>query len=1042
MNLPELGVKRPITTLAVFTIILIIGIISLSQLGIDLLPDITLPAISITTTYPGAGAEDVEQQVTKVIEDAVNTVPNIDHVSSTSQENISSVIAFFKWGTDIDQASMDVRDVLGFTGPFMPDGANNPMVFKFDASAMPVLFIGLSAEESYPDLYELADKKLVDPLTRIEGVGSVNVYGGIKRQINVYVDGAALTSRGMSINQIVQILRASNISMPGGEMEIGTKEFVIRFPAEFRTVEEIRNVQVGNIKGSPVYLKDIARVEDGFAEQKRISRMDGKPSVMLIIQKQSGANTVKVVDAVWRRIQRLKKSFPEDVDIKKVFDGSVFIKQSINNLARTILWAGVLVILVVIVFLRNLRSSLIIAFILPFSLIVAFIFLRGANYTINIMSLSSLAIAIGMVVDNGIVVFENIFRHRTEFGEGRAESAIFGSREVASAITASTLTTVVIFVPLLFVQGISGILFRQLGFVIMFVLSASLFTALYLTPMLSSRFLKIKIEDKSIQKKAGIWSRIYQWSERGFKKTEQFYKRMLTWSLKHKILTIASGVMIFIITMFFFRFVNTEFFPQADQSQLNGTVELPVGTSLDKTNRVMKQIENIIERYIPEKDVITTRCGTSEYGFGVAMGREEGNNVISIQGTLIPKAQRDASDVEVGYRLSSKIREIPGIKSVDFTTEDPFVAMFGGGKPIEIEIYGYDIALTDSFARKVAGILQSVKGTTDITISRKEGKPEYWVRLDRDKAARVGLTPAQIAMSLRNSFYGNDEVKFREKGEEYPVFIQLGEMDRKTISDIGDVMITSPAGMLIPLKSLATIEQHTAPVKIQRKDQQRIVTVGCGIMGRAMGAVAKDVQRKLSKLKLPEGIEYKVAGAIEQQAESFKDLGTAMIIGIILVYLVMAAQFESLIDPFIIMFSVPFAIVGVVWALIITGTTLSINAFIGMIMLVGIVVNNAIVLIDYTNILRQRGFSVREAILTAGQRRMRPVLMTALTTIFGLMPLALNKAEGAETWVPLGVTVIGGLFVSTLITLVFVPTLYSIFEERLKGRRLFGKLKG
>jgi HAE1 family hydrophobic/amphiphilic exporter-1 len=1045
MNLPELGVKRPVTTFAVFTVILILGFVSLSMLGIDLMPDITLPAISITTVYPGAGPEDVETRISKVIEDAVSTVPNVDRVTSISQENISAVIVYFSWGTNIDNASMDVRDAMGFINPFMPDDAQDPLIFKFDASTMPILFLGISAEESYPELYDLVDKKLADPLRRVPGVGSASPYGGLERQINVRINGAALVSRGLSIDQITGMLQAANITLPAGNVKIGSKDYVIRLPGEFRTVQEIADVVIGSSGGMPIYLRDVAEVEDGFMEIQRISRMDGRSSVMMVVQKQSGANTVEVAEAVWKKIDEIRPSLPKDVEIKGVFDGSVFIKQSIASLARTVLWAAFLIILVVFFFLRSLRSSVIIAFTLPFSLIVAFILLYAANYTINIMSLSSLAIAIGMVVDNGIVVFENIYRHRTQFGEGARESAVFGSREVAMAITASTLTTVVIFVPLLFVQGIAGILFRQLGFVIMFVLAASLFTALYLTPTLSSRWLKGEINSGFNSRKRGkptLYQRLFQASETMFTWVENRYRNLLHWTITHKLITVLAALLIFIVSMMLMRFVHTEFFPHSDQSELTGIVELPLGTRLEETDRIMKEVEAIIQEEAPERQVIIARCGTSRFGWGVAMGQGEGDNLITIQGTLIPKAERSASDLEIGYRLSQRISHLPGVKTVDFTPSDPFTAMFGGGKPIQVEVYGFDIDETDRVAQEIADILNRIPGTSDVVISRGEGKPEYWVEVDRRKAASVGLTVGQIAVTLRNNFYGNDDVKFREAGEEYPIFVQLQEEDRKDLADIGDVMVTSPMETLVPLKAMAHIERRIAPVRLERKNQQRMVNVSCGIIGRAMGAVAGDIRRELDRMNIPKDVEIHLAGSIEEQAESFRDLMFAMLLGIVLVYLVMAAQFESLLDPFIIMFAIPFAMVGVVWAFLITGLILSINAFIGMIMLVGIVVNNGIVLVDYINLMRARGLGLAEAILTSGQRRLRPVLMTTLTTVFGLLPLALSRAEGSESWVPLGVAVIGGLLVSTLITLVLIPTLYAVFEARLKGKRISRKREG
>ncbi|MDZ7338126.1 MAG: efflux RND transporter permease subunit, partial [candidate division KSB1 bacterium] len=969
MNLPELGVRRPVTTIAVFVVILILGLVSLSQLGIDLMPDITLPAISITTTYPGAGPEDVETRVTRVIEDAVSTVPNVDKVTSTSQENISATVVYFKWGTNIDAAAMDVRDKLGFYAPFLPEDATDPLIFKFDASLMPILFLGISAEESFPDLLKLVDDRVCDPIRRVPGVGSATAFGGLERQINVKVDAAALQARGLSIDMVTRMLQASNVNLPAGSLKMGTKEYIVRLPGEFRSVQEIGDVAIGNVRGVPIYLRDVATIEDGYAEPTRISRMDGKRSVMVIVQKQSGANTVEVTNNVWKKIEEIRPTLPKDVVVRSVYDGSTFIKQSIAGLAMTVVWASVLVVLVVLLFLRNVRASVIIAFIIPFSLVAAFILLRAANYTINIMSLSSLAIAIGMVVDNAIVIFENIYRHRTELEEAPEEGAVFGAREVAMAVTASTLTTIVIFVPLLFVQGIAGILFRQLGYVLMFVLAASLFTSLYLTPMLSAKLLRIR--NGNGEEKGSFSARFYARSERAFRVVEESYRRLLGWALRHKLVVILTGLAVFAISLGMLRFVNTEFFPQTDESQLRGFIELPVGTNLETTDGVMRQVEEIIAREVPERDVIIARCGTSRFGMGASMGQQEGSNIIYVQGTLVPRARRSASDREIGQRLSKALQKIPGVKTVDFTPTDPFLAMFGGGKPIEVEVYGYDLEKTERVARQIQDIMAGIKGTTDVVVSREEGKPEYWVVVDRAKAAALGLSVAQIGMALRTSFYGSDVVKYREAGDEYSIFVQLREADRKSPDDIENVSIMGPTGTLIPLKSLARIEKRVAPVKIDRKNQQRLITVGCGVVGRSSGAVGRDLRKALATLPLPADIEVKITGAVEQQASSFKQLLFAMALGILLVYLVMAAQFESLIDPLVIMFSVPFAVVGVIWALLITGTTLSVNAFIGMIMLVGIVVNNAIVLVDYTNLLRARGLSVGEAVQTAGKRRLR-----------------------------------------------------------------------
>ena len=1030
MNLPEFGVRRPVMTMMIFMAILIIGIVALTQLPIDLMPKIEMPTMSVITLYPGASAEDVEKLVTEVIESRVATVSHIKEVLSTSEENVSSIIMRFEWGTDLNEVADDVRQNLEFAKRYLPDDAEKPRLIKFNLSMMPVVILGATADESYSRLYYLIDDELCDPLKRLPGVASTVIMGGEEREIQVNLDHHRLEAYHLSVNQITSILAAENLTLSTGSIKVGRTEYSLRVPGEFNNPDQVRNVVVGNVNGVPVYLRDVAEVKDSFKDVDRRVRLDRKPGLLVMVQKQSGENTVKIANEIRKALPEISKKLPPDVKVSIAIDTSDFIKRSISSLATTIGWALLFVVLVVFLFLREIRGSFIVAVTIPFSLIIAFIFLYVGDYTINIVSLSAIAIAIGMVVDNAIVIYENIYRHRTEMFEHRREASVFGASEVGLAVAASTVTTVAIFFPIIFVPGITGTMFKELAFTVMIVLAASLFSALTLTPMLSSQVMRVPV---SSGKKKGFLQKFHDYTERWFRGLENTYKNILQWALGHRKITVGIGLGVFIISLLMLRLVGTEFMPTMDQGEFMGTIELPVGTRVEATDEVMERIEEIIEKDVPEKELMFARCGISQTGMETMMGRRADTNIIMVGGKLVPKKQRKRSEREIEYLLTKKVSAIPGIRTMDFSPQDTVQQLQGSSeKPVSVEVFGDDLEKTDEVALKIKNLMSKISGITDITISREKGKPELWVKVEREKASALGLNVAQIAGTLRTKFYGSTATKFREGGKEYDVFVRLREEDRKSLADIYNTFVTSPAGKQIPISSIATIVETRGPLVLERKNQERVVYVGGALYKRSLGSVVKDIKRGLSRLKIPDGVDVKIAGSAQDQAESFRYLLMALILGIVLIYMVMAAQFESLLDPFIIMFSVPFAITGVIWALFITGKTLNIISFIGMIMLVGIVVNNAIVLIDYTNILRARGISLREAILTSGGRRLRPILMTALTTIFALLPLALSRGEGSEMWSPLAISVIGGLLVSTIVTLILVPTLYSILEERIK----------
>ncbi len=1008
MRLPEFGVKRPTTVTMLFLGIFILGVMCLVRLPVDLMPEIEPPAISVITIYPGAGATDVETKVTKYIEDNLSIVNNLDEIKSKSKENLSIVTCEFEWGTDLNEASNDIRDKLEFAKKDLPDDIKEPMIFKFNTAIMPILICGVKARESYLKLYDIIDDRVVDPLKTVPGVGSVKIMAGLERQINVYFDRERLEAFRIPIQQVVQILARENITLPAGSLKLGKAEYNIRVPGEFETPDEIGDVVISKYEDVLIYLKDIARVEDSFKEQTMISRTNREYGLLLMVQKMTGGNTVNITRAVKEKLKRIEKTLPEDIEIIPIIDSSELIVSTINNLRQSVIWGGIFVILVTLFFLRQLSSTLIIALTIPFSLIIGFIFLYLCGYTINVMSLVSLAIAVGMVVDNAVVILDNITRHRDR-GEKLSEASIFAPSEVGLAVTAAAFTTIVIFVPLMFLGGIVGVMFKQLAFVISITILASLFTALTLIPMLSSRLLK---STSSSNPKPRFGKRFYKLSERWFKYVELRYKKLLGWTLGHRKRTLGIVILVFVSSLALIPMIGTEFIPEIDSGELGITVELPVGTRVEETDRVTREIEKILKENAPEIEGMTGFCGRSEEGHAETMGFKEGSNVGQMLAKLVRKGERRRSVKEIGKVIREKVSRIPGISKMDIRAGATIAQLlFAGAKPISIEIIGHSLEETNELAVRIKKIVEVTPGTVDVKISRDPGRAELRVKVDRKKASDLGLNMAQIADTLRTHFYGKEATKFREADEEYDIFVRLKEESRRVIPDIENVTITSFTGKPIKLKNIATITEELEPLEIERKEQERIVKVEAGTYGRPLGQIASDIKLELARIDIPEGISVGFGGEVKEQRKAFRDLVMLLILGIFLVYMVMASQFESLLDPFVIMFSVPFAFVGVIWFLLLTGTTLSIISFIGLIMLMGIVVNNGIVLVDYTNILRARGLNLFEAIRTAGQHRLRPVLMTSLSAIFGMMPLVLIRGEGSEIWMPLGGTVIGGLLV-------------------------------
>lgn len=1032
MKLPELGVKRPVFTAMVFIATLVFGLYSIRLIPIDLLPKIEAPVLTVLTTYPGSSADDIEVKVTRIIEKSLASVPNLKKITSISKENISVVTLEFDWGTNLDEAANDCRSALEFAKVQLPDGVDNPKIFKFSTEQFPVIVAGINVPKNidYKEFKDFVDDNIADRLVRIPGVGGVQAFGAPKREIRVDFDPYKLKAYNLSIGQIAQIIKAENLTLPAGNIDDKKLSYILRVKGEFASPADLENVVIGATDGKVLYLKDIATIVDTVTKDERRTLINGEKGVVVLMNKLSGANTVNVSEALKKEIAKIEKEY--GIRISIVFDGAEFIKRSINNLLQTFITSLVLVSLVVLIFLRKVRASLIIILSIPFSLIIAFFFMYVFNYTINILSLSSIAIAVGMVVDNAIVVLENVVKH-IERGEHVREASMYGASEVGGALLASTLTTVAVFAPLFFLTGIAGILFTQLAAITTITISMSLFVALFLTPMLTSTLLK-KFEEKKDSQK--FLDKVFNWSENIFNKIDETYYKILKWAIGHKRTTLIAGLLFLILTLGLIPFIGSDFIPESDSSQVQVVLELPVGTSVYETEKFVREMYDLIKERTPEIKDIFYQVGQSSSGLGSVFGTKEGENIGIINLRLVNVEERKRSNKQIADDLREFLKQYPKINKINVLTQSGGqAAIFGQGKPISIEILGPDLNASRKVAEQIVGKISKIKGVVEPQVSLQENKPEITIEIDKDKAAMLGLNTALIATSLRNYVFGNIPTQFRGTKTTYDIRLRLDENYRMKIEDIANLEVTNVMGKQIPLKNFATIKTEFAPVEIDRKNQERIVRVEAGLSGTSLGQAVLEIQNILKDIPLPPNTRIDFGGSYEQQQEAFGDLFLLLLLSIVLVYIVMAAQFESLIDPFIIMFSIPFAFAGVLIGLFVFGQTLNVISFLGVIMLVGIVVNNAIVLVDFINILRSRGQGLIEAILNGGRSRLRPVLMTSLTTIFGLLPLALSTGSGSETWKPLGASMVGGMTFSTFITLVIVPVIYNIFESKLKRNK-------
>ena len=1013
----------------IFAALVIIGMVAFFKLNLDLLPDIEPPAVSVITPYPGASAVDVESEVTKYLEDQLSTTPDLDRLESKSKDNISIVTCIFDWGTDLDVAVNDIREKIDLAKPDMADGAKEPFIFKFSSSMVPVLVMTVTARESSPDLYRIVDKQIADPLKRVPGVGAILYVGGQERQINVHFDREALEAYHISVQHIRNVLSAENLNLPAGTVKVGRKELQIRVAGRFKNANEIAGIVIGSHNDALVRLRDVAEVSDAFDEPQEWAWSGELPAVALIIQKQSGANTVNVINHIKESLKTLKRRLPADIEVHTILDNSDHIYNMIKSLAGSAVVGGILVVIVCFLFLRRYRSSLIVTLAIPLSIVASFVGLYFMGYTFNVISLMSIAIAMGMVVDDAIVVLENVIRH-IDGGEDPKTAAVTGASEVGMAVAASALSIVVVFIPLLFVKGIAGILFSQLAFIMVVVIATSNFVAMTLTPMACSRLIRPLSKRKT--------NRVFEWSERIFNKIEAAYARVIGWALKHRRASLVLICLVFFGSLTLIPVVGTEFFPEVDSGEVEVVLEMAEGTRGEVTVRTTEQMLSAVNA-LPEMEASYALAGQTKKGFLTALGFDEGTNIGRIGGRLVDKSERTRSAKTIAATLRDRVMELPGISKFSASAVSSIQKAFlGGGQSISIEVLGHDIEATNRIAEKIQDIVKNVPGTVDVSVSRKQPRPEIRVHLDRDKAASLGLNVAIVADALRTNYYGFDDTKFREAGDDFDIELRLKKDERRSIQQIGETPLMTLTGQIVKLRNVATIEETFGPVEIARKNRIRITHVQAGVQGRVLGDVVRDIRKKMVALDLPPGVSIEWGGEVEEQRKAFNDLTLLLILGVTLVYMVMAAQFEDFIDPFIIMFSVPFAFVGVIWAFTLTGTALNIITFIGIIMLMGIVVKNAIVLVDYTKQLKKRGMNLHDAIVKGGKTRLRPILMTSLTTIFGMTPLAISRGEGSEVWNALGITVISGLLISALVSLILVPLIYSVvhgYRQELKAQR-------
>lgn len=1014
MKLARISVERPVLTVMLTLIVLVIGAVSLGRLKIDLLPEVELPNVTVHTEYEGASPEVMEQRITSVIEEIVATVPGVESLESTSSEGNSRVKITFGWGTDVDTAALDVQIKLEDEINELPDDIVRPRVNKFDVASFPVVVLGISSKLDPVELTTLVEDQVRYRFAQIPGVAQVDPWGEYEREIRVELDRQKVTALGISLDEILSAIEDANLDLPTGQIEAGKSAVTLRAPAQFTNVDQVRDTVVATRQGAPVTVRQIAQVHDTYRKRDRIARVNEQLGLRLAIRKQSDANTVEVSRAVLAEAEAINADLPQ-LEVVPVINQGNFIERSIDNVAQSVLYGSGLAVVVLLFFLRSLRSTLVISVAIPISLVATFALMELGGLTINLMTLGGLALGVGMMVDNSIVVLENIFRRRDELDEDIVRASVAGAAEVGPAIVASTVTTLVIFLPLVFVRGVTGVLFRDLAIVIAFSLACSLAVSLSLVPMLASR-LMARAEGRT-----SVWYRIAARADAAQRRVDEGYGGMVRSALRHRAATIVLAGVALGASAILLPTIGTEFLPPSDEGEVRVTGEMPVGTKLDVVDRQTRQLEALVYPQVPEAVSSVVSVGASGRDPSGAFSGE-------IRLTLTPATQRARSNTEIAAAVRDSVQgKVAGMEIRTRAPQGQFLLerVLGTDEGLTIEVRGFDLPTLDALARRIAASIADVAGITDVKVSREAGVPQQEIRIDRAKAADLGLRPRDVARALATAVAGADVGEYQVDGNSYRILVQLADAEHLQLSEILDLTVSTPDGRDVALRSIAASQGTRGPIVIERKAQRRQVKVTANVAGRDMGSIAEDVQARLAEIPRPTGYELILGGKFAEQEKAFDELVISLVLSLMLVYMVLAAQYESLRDPLVVMLSVPVAGIGVVVTLFATETTLNVQSFIGCIMLGGIVVNNAILLVDQTRRLRKEGSALSDAIVEAGRRRLRPILMTTATTVLALLPLALGVGEGADAQAPLARAVLGGLAASTFITLLLIPAVYS-----------------
>lgn len=1030
MSIYRKAVNNPVTTTLVFIAMAIFGVFSLINISIDRFPKFDANFIMVMSSYPGASAADIETNLSKVLENSLNGVSDLKNITSISKENISIISLEFVEGVDIDVATNDVRDKLDMVNSSLPDGASLPVIFKFSADDMPIMILAATAQESPPALEKILDDKLATPLARVSGVGTVSVAGAPQREIQVYCDPNKLEAYGLTVSGISGVIASENRNVPSGTVDIGSNAYSLRVQKEFTSAEQMLDVVVGYSNGRTIYLRDVARVVDGVEERYQEAYINGRQGAQIIIQKQSGANAVNVIKGVKKEMAKIAKDLPSDIQIRTVVDSSDNIINSINSLKETIIVTFLIVMLVVYLFLGRWRATFIIVLAIPISLLASLMYLWATGNTLNVISMSALSIAIGMVVDDAIVVLENISTH-LEKGAKPKEAAVHATQEVGISVIASTLTMLAVFLPLTMINGMAGIMFKQLGWITSIIMIVSTVGALTLIPMLCSQFLRFKPKTGKLHDLIfGSFNKFLNWISRG-------YSHVIRWCVGHRTIVVCSALVIFAATIvFLYPQVKTEYFPKSDEGRITVELELPAGTGQSVTRSVAHELYAQFNEAVPEIVNCSYSLGQADSENAWAAMRNNGTHVISYNINIGSMEKRDRSSAQIADVIRGILNGYPEFKKIKVTEGG---GGMGGASTVDVEVYGYDFEATDLLARKIQAKMLEDGGCSQVLLSRDEYIPEYQVDFDRTKLAVNGLNSTTAAAYLSAAMNGSTQSFYREDGDEYDIRVRYAPEFRTSLEDIENILVYNNMGSAVRIKDLGTVIEAQMPPSIERKNRERVITVS-GIVadGIALSDVVEMTERTLEETEIPSELRVRIGGSYEDQQETFGDLIMLLVMIVILVYIVMASQFESFMSPFVIMFSIPFAFVGVFVGLVVTGTPLGVMGLIGVLILMGIVVKNGIVLIDYTILMRERGIDVVEATVIAAKSRLRPILMTTLTTVLGMIPMAVGRGEGSEMWRSLGMVVAWGLSISTLVTLVIIPTVYvstASWQERRAQRK-------